>query len=441
MPNKIIKQLKRFVQIFKKECNILITPREENLSEVLPRLFRKFNERKSGIEGITLFKLIEEVVEPIFWLKLNNNSMYKLKDYLNFIIFLSSINATPEGGSQLLKSLSVVAPNADSFLYHLAKFTPEEIMNLTEKLNYAIFQRARLFLHQRFMKKSFKVAIDFTDRPFYGQKSTPEIMGGKQKSSTNWFYRFAAITIIEKGIRFTLAMRPVLPLMEDVEVIDWLINKAEKVIKIKMIEVDRGFFNTKVIKYFIQNKRIFLMPGVKNKRIKEIILKFHRGIGKQCVQYKFYPTKSINNGYVFTIFILKNGSKSPKLSEKPKTNKEILELYHVFATNKIIRNCSSGKLKKISNEYKNRWGIETAFKMINFFQMKTYSKVFVIRIFCYLFSMIIYNLWILCNLISDKKPNSRYKLLSLQLKLLVMTKSFQYLFQIIPITLKNDRRK
>jgi len=294
MINKIIKRLKRYVQVFKKECNILETPHEENLSKVLSRLFRKLNERKSGIEGTTLFKLIEEITEPIFWLKLNNNSIYKLKDYLNFIIFLSSINATPEGGSKLLKSLSLVVPNADSFLYHLSKFTTEEIMSLTEKLNYAIFQRARLFLRQGFMKKSYKVAIDFTDRPFYGQKSTPEIMGSKKKSSTNWFYRFAAITIIEKGIRFTLAMRPVQPLMEDVEVIDWLINKAEKVIKIKMIEVDRGFFNTKVIKYFIQNKRIFLMPGVKNKRIKEIILKFHRGIGKQCVPYKFYPRNVIS---------------------------------------------------------------------------------------------------------------------------------------------------
>ena len=70
-------------------------------------------------------------------------------------------------------------------------------------------------------KKSFKVAIDFTDRPYYGKKSTPSIVDGKQKTSTNWFYRFAAITIIEKGVRFTLAMTPVLPFDEDVKIVDW----------------------------------------------------------------------------------------------------------------------------------------------------------------------------------------------------------------------------
>jgi len=124
-------------------------------------------------------------------------------------------------------------------------------MELVEKLNQRIFQEAKRFLRHGVIKKAFKVAIDFTDRPYYGKKPTPSIVGGKQKASTNWFYRFTAITIIEKGVRFTLAMAPVLPFDKDVEIVDWLIKKAEKVIRIKIIEMDRGFFKSKIINYLI----------------------------------------------------------------------------------------------------------------------------------------------------------------------------------------------
>ncbi|MHA1753723.1 MAG: hypothetical protein ACTSYZ_15260 [Candidatus Helarchaeota archaeon] len=111
--------------------------------------------------------------------------IYRLKDYFNFIIFLSSFNLTPEGGTQLLKSLSVVCPNADTFLYHPKKFTKQEIIGLVEKLNQRTFQESKRFLRHGVIKQAFKVVIDFTHRPYYGKKSTPSIVGGKQKASTN----------------------------------------------------------------------------------------------------------------------------------------------------------------------------------------------------------------------------------------------------------------
>ena len=437
MKNKIIKQLRKMRRKFKKICNTLITSHGGTISETLSKIFRRLNKQESGINGKTLFNLFESIIEPNFWLKLGNNTIYKLKDYFNFIIFLSSFNLTPEGGTQLLKSLSVVGPNADTFLYHLKKFTRKEIMELVEKLNQRIFQEAKRFLRHGVIKKAFKVAIDFTDRPYYGKKSTPSIVGGKQKASTNWFYRFAAITIIEKGVRFTLAMAPVLPFDEDVEIVDWLIKKAEKVIRIKIIEMDRGFFKSKIINYLIKNRYKFLMPAIKNKRIKKQILSFHQNKSKQCIQYRFYPSRKNSKDYEFNVFFVKNESEWTNLSEIPRTEKDILKLYHVYATNKVIRNRTNHNLKKIAAQYKERWGVETAFKMINFFQIRTSSRIFIIRLFCYLFSMVIYNLWILYNLLYKCSRENRYILPSFQLKLYILVKSLQYWTQIIMIQTKN----
>ncbi|MHA1787607.1 MAG: hypothetical protein ACTSXT_00100, partial [Candidatus Helarchaeota archaeon] len=90
MKNNIIKQLKKMRRKFKKICNTLITSHKETTSETLSKIFCRLNKQGSGINGKNLFNLLETIVEPNFWLKLGNNTIYKLKDYFNFIIFLSS---------------------------------------------------------------------------------------------------------------------------------------------------------------------------------------------------------------------------------------------------------------------------------------------------------------------------------------------------------------
>lgn len=431
MTRKLLTYLRRFVRKFKKICTPLRVPREENLPEVLSKVFSKLRKRTSGIDGKNFLDLMEKIVLPGFWLKLGKNSTYKLRDYFYFIVFLTSFNATPEGGSQMLDIASIIGPNADSFLYHLKKFTPKEIMEITDKINLTIFQRARRHFRRGFWKKSFPIAADFTDDPFYGDKSCREIVGGKTKAGTSKFYRFAAITIIKSGIRFMLAVKPVLPLEQKVNVLNWLIEKAERVVRVKEVQVDRGFFNKAVINFLIHKKYKFEMPAIRNKRVKEKILAFHNGEQEASFKYKFKSSKSEYINEEFTLFIVKNEQKGKKKQLPPNSTKEILKLYHVFATNKIGPNASKKALKKIAKEYGKRWGIETGFKMINVFRIKTASKNFTVRLFCYLFSAIIYNLWILYNLLNINDQIKGYKLPSTRLKMLILLKSLYFLTLII----------
>ncbi|MHA1301195.1 MAG: transposase, partial [Candidatus Helarchaeota archaeon] len=223
-------------------------------------------------------------------------------------------------------------------------------------------------------------------------------VGGKRKEGTNLFYRFSAITIIKPEIRFTLAVRPVLPFDKTTDTLKWLIEKAERIIQIKEIQLDRGFFTKNVINFLIQNKYKFLMPAVKNSRIKKEILAYHGAEQKASFKYRFGPDNSKSEDREFTLFITKDKNRRKRGQEKPKTAIEILKSYHVFATNKIRPGVSKKTLKKTAGEYGKRWGIETGFKMIDIFRIKTTSKNFTVRLFCYFYSVIMYNLWILYNL-------------------------------------------
>ena len=431
MPNTLIDNLRKCKKKFIKICNTLKTSDKENLPDALSKAFRKLSKRKIGIKGKRFLDLLEQIIFPNFWLKLGKNAFYKLKDYFYFVIFLSSLQLNPEEGSQMLKTVSISCPDADTLFYHLYKFSPEEIREITERINSIIFKHARRYLQHGFLKKSLPVAIDFTGQPFYGDESTEGVKGGKKKAGTTWFYQFASIIIIKENFRFTLAVRPVLPFNEAVDIVKWLINKAKEVIKIDYMEMDRGFFNKKVINYLIQQKYKFLMPGVKNNRIKEAILQFHEGQGEQCFKYKFKNSKSSEINEEFNIFMIKNDNKESKKQKKSRNTQNSLNLYHVFATNTLIRSPSNEKLKKIAEGYRKRWGIETGFRMAKRFQIKTSSVIFVARMFFYIFSVIFYNLWILFNLIYKNDDNNRYLLSSSQVKMLLLTKSLQFLILFI----------
>jgi len=59
-----------------------------------------------------------------------------------------------------------------------------------------------------------------------------------------------------------------------------------------------------------------------------------------------------------------------------------------------------GSAERVSSLYRKRWGIETGYRVIKYsFGLRTTSRDFRIRLFYFLFSTIVYNLWILIDTI------------------------------------------
>jgi putative transposase len=68
----------------------------------------------------------------------------------------------------------------------------------------------------------------------------------------------------------------------------------------------------------------------------------------------------------------------------------------LFATNLDVTDETA---QSVSDKYSKRWGIETAFRVQDNFIVKTTSKNYSVRLFYFLFSICLYNLWILANII------------------------------------------
>lgn len=247
-----------------------------------------------------------------------------------------------------------------------------------------------------FKRRKLDIAIDFHDIPYWGNEKNPMLVRNPKLRGTTYAFRFATVTVVEHGKRFTLLTLPVSPLDKASNIVDYLIDYAKKIIPIDTVYLDRGFFHVGVIEKLKRHKVKFLMVAIRNEKIKRLLDKNEHGT---IIDY------TMGESTTFKVVI------TEKDSEK-----------HAFATNLNIG--FKKRLMYLYSLYGKRWGIETSYRVIEHdFKARTTSKKYVVRLFYFLFCVLLYNLWILANallasLIFGFIPR----------KLLVTTKYFGKLF-------------
>jgi putative transposase len=290
-----------------------------------------------------------------------------------------------ENGSKTYKLQNSKAPSADTILYHLNKFGDiEEIENLFYKVFDKIFEIAKRE-NKLLNRIKVDVAIDLTDQLYYGDKNDFMVCETKPQKGTTHCFRFATINIVVAGKRFTLLALPMHKFTTKEEVVEKLINYAKSKVSIRYVFIDRGFFNVKILRLLFNLKVKFLMPAVQNRAIKQLVKKYE---GKFC--------KIID----YTMKGLKDHVKGEG-ERKTVTFKLVLiddkqGIKRTWATNLVVCEPTANYLFQW---YGKRWGIETSYRVKGDFRARTTSKNYLIRLFYFMFSVCLYNLWILANLI------------------------------------------
>jgi hypothetical protein len=164
-----------------------------------------------------------------------------------------------------------------------------------------------------------------------------------------------------------------------------LIEYARKIVRIRLLLVDRAFFTIDCINTLDSMNVGYIMPGVRNSKVKEAIASNGPG--------------SIN------------GFELGKKDRMAKTRLAICRVRRkvkgrvrerrtpVFATN--LKGSSKKKqlLKLIPKEYRRRWGIETSYSKIKESKAMTRSTSNTVRVLYFMTAVIVYNAWQLANLI------------------------------------------
>jgi len=273
------------------------------------------------------------------------NSVYKAKDFAYRLVQSSIEHQSLEAMSRLTGYLS-----ADRVLDKLHEIPEKRIQELITKCN----------KHLKLPKRA-TLAIDFTEKEYYGDKNHKEVIGSK---GGKYVRRYIEVSTVKPALfinafpvnQFTNNKARLLN-----QLIDGFYKNHNS--KINLLLIDRGFFTKEVVKALSKRKIKFLMPAIRNKAVSKLINQFKRGEISDKIDYVFGETR------VKLLFF--------------KREDEIL----VYLTNTRLNSIRAHIL------YRQRWQIETNFREQNNFVLRSTTTNFDIRYLAFALAGLLFNLW------------------------------------------------
>ena len=241
------------------------------------------------------------------------------------------------------------------------------------------------------------VAIDMHLIPCHSKKLGSDLRGGERKSGTNRFEAYITAQCVNSKSRLILAalyMDKSSSVHESLRrIINLCLENASAVgSRLGLILVDRGFFSVNSISEIERLSLEYLMPCTRTSRVKDSLRKFvAKTLGpisksdmtnsdKVTVQYHMIITKKkrVRKESERT----KNGDKKAKKADAPE------DRYIAFATNAPWMDVK---------EYSKRWTIETCYRLVENARAKSFGSNRPARLFCFLYSLTLFNAWALVN--------------------------------------------
>jgi len=233
----------------------------------------------------------------------------------------------------------------------------------------------------------FLVAIDLTDLEYFGEKdgfvhNSVKRKGTRYQKAT--VHRYASLSIIAPRFKLTLAMLPVREEEKLEDTVDRLLTRVEKLVRIRCIVLDKGFYNTAVLNKIEEHALHYLVPVVKRDEL-ELLYWQSRASGRWVWKYVMNKTDKERRKQVPVYFYELYPSE-----------------YQGFITNRCMKTDTGERLLEI---YDQRWNIENGYKEAEDFLIKTSSKNPVYRLFLYMISHLLVNLQ---NIVRETRYRVRY---------------------------------
>jgi putative transposase len=257
----------------------------------------------------------------------------------------------------------------------------EELPRLEEQFNQALADQ----LPQRIGRQPRVLVMDLHDRPYYGKTKQAEGLWvrGRARDGTTRFYRIATAYVVIKGLRFTLAIRFVLPGDKPVQIIQHLWQRmAALSVPVKHLLLDRGFAGIDVQDYLDQQgiPAIIACP-IRGKQ---------GGTRALCQGRKSYAThhtfssdggRKQRTAQLVVCRTFTTAKRTKRL--KRRALWQVFILIHLDMTPRQVRRC-----------YRRRFGIETSYRCASKVRGWTTSPNPVLRFLLMALAVYLVNVWV-----------------------------------------------
>ena len=345
---------------------------------------------------------------------INSRGAGDAQSLFKILVRAASKQDTIENTSKELKK----ATCGNNIRYHLSKISDFE--ELEKQLNLALKNK----IPKGLKKKSLVFAIDLNLIPYYGKPNNlekPYIYRSQAKDGTCSFYAYATLYTIKKGKRVTLAIRGVRWQDTKVAILTYLLAELSSLkINVKRLYLDREFFSIAVIRWLQALDIPLAMPAIRRGK-KGGIKQFLKG--RTSYKTNYTMSRSQDDFVTFELWIIckyKKGKRGQKGLE-----------YYVYVTYKVTTS-----LKHIHQCYRQRFGIETSYRLKNLCRIRTTTKKPNLRLLFVGISFLLVNIWVnlLWRKISKPRRGARliYRaLFPLRQMLSFLTQAVDRIFQVV----------
>lgn len=322
---------------------------------------------KNEIRAEDCFEIAVNVINR--HLTISINGALKQKTLIQSLVGMSANKLSVHSINQAVEKV----PCETSVRYHLSKVDLESVLEFQSKI--LTYSNDQILVYG----KSYHFAIDFTDDPYYGEiieANKDYVLKSKMKKSTTTFYSYVSLYITTKGQRQTLAVFPVKKGVSKVEYIRKflaIINDAK--VNVEVICLDRGFYSNDVFSFLIEKNIPHIVPVRKHgKELKKIL----KGNHSRYAQYTMMGTG------------------------EPLDLTLAIDVQYLQGRNKKFGNVNLGyvvygidwKPRRVYLVYKNRFAIESSYRMRNIVRAKTSSRNVVLRYLLTIISFLLKNIWV-----------------------------------------------
>jgi Transposase DDE domain len=318
---------------------------------------------------------------------------YSPSEIFTLLLYAASRNESIEQAARTLEN----SPTGNGIRYHLAQFT--DMATLEAQVNQALQSR----MPSQIAKHSQSLAMDLHLQPYYGKPTpaeAPYIYHSAAKAGTTSFYAYATIYVIRRNQRVTLAIHAI-PVEETMvaTITHLLATIAQAKVRIKRLFLDRGFYSVPVIRWLKGLNIPFLMPAV--------IRGKQGGTRALCQGRASYRTTYTLNSQDYGQVNCQMAVVCHYLKGRKGQHGIHYCLYVVYRL-KVA-------LHQLHYHYRQRFGIESTYRMKNQCRIRTTNKNPVLRLLFMAIAFILLNLWIylLWHYISRSRPGGRQVLRSL----------------------------
>lgn len=268
----------------------------------------------------------------------------------------------------------------------LATLPPQPV--LEARLNAALGDR----LPPAFFRRGQRVAFDLTLIPYHGQayKNEREIRRGEAKGGTTHFHAYASAYVVQHGQRYTLAMTYVFAEETTEQITKRLLRQVRKLgVGVRLLLLDREFFNVGVIRYLQAARCAFLVPAAIRGRKPKVIQpgSLHAlAARKQSGWARHSWTNAAGKRATVEIAVVCHNERGHHKRHGRRT-----QLYAFWGLH-------AGSTRWVYQTYRKRFGIETSYRQMNEARIRTSSRNPLLRLLFVGLALILRNVWVWCHL-------------------------------------------